>query len=304
MSQTRNVDDLIVKVQNEQTGVTTPPPSEPVPVEFVPETDSAVDVAAPEVAESEGYDIEVSESPKEETKAEDDRPASDSVAESPIDEYGNPVEKPKTYTEEEVQRMIRDRLSRGRHAELQTQPTQHTHQQTQQTATDGFQADPNSEDSWEIQLEQFIEKTIEKRTARQTEQQWRQQEAQRQADFESKFSTGMNKYQDFHQVVANKPITDSMMIATRNLENPAAFVYAACKMHPGELERISRIPDSSAQMMEIGRLDATMRKQHTQVSNAPKPVSAVKGDLPVKQNYQPSIEDRIHQYGKQKVARR
>jgi len=234
-------------------------------------------------------------------QAEDEQPADSAVAESsaadePIDEYGNPVEKPKTYTEEEVQRMIRERLARGRNAE---QPTQ----QQVQKAADDFKADPNSEDAWEVQLEQFVEKTIEKRQSRQAEQQWRQQEAQRQAEFEAKFTSGMGKYQDFHQVVAGKPITDDMMMATRGMENPAAFIYAACKLKPAEINRIANIEDRAAQMVEIGRLDAEMRKEHARVSSAPKPVQAVKGDMPIKQNEMPSLESRITQYAKQKFAR-
>jgi hypothetical protein len=302
MGQTHSVDDLLVRVQNESTDNNIREPE----VAAIEQPESAGTVEQPEVAAAEdqpvpeGHEPDVAKAKAEEAAAEDDQPASDSVA-GPIDEYGNPVEKPKTYTEEEVQRMIRDRLSRGRHAEQPQQPTQ---QQVQQATNEGFQADPNSDDAWEVQLEQFIEKTIEKKTARQAEAQWRQQEAARQAEFESKFSTGMNKYQDFHQVTAGKPITDSMMIATRNLENPAAFIYAACKMHPGEIERISRIPDSTAQMMEIGRLDANMRKQTSQVSSAAKPISSVKGDMPIKQMEQPSLESRILQYGKQKFARK
>lgn len=298
MGQTRSVDELLVKVHNEQSGVDSPQP-EPI-AELPPEPEVAA--SEPEVAEAavesvpEGHDDSVSEAPKEETQAKDEQPPSDPVV-NPIDEYGNPVEKPKTYTEEEVQRMIRDRLARGKHTEPPTP-------QEVKQATDNFQADPNNEDSWEVQLEQFVEKTIEKRQAKQSELQWRQQEQARQAEFESKFSSGMNKYQDFHQVVSGKPITDSMMMATRNLENPAAFVYAASKMHAGELDRISRIPDNAAQMVEIGRLHERMVKESRVISSAPKPLAAVKGDMPVKQHEYPSIDHRIQQHAKQKFARK
>jgi hypothetical protein len=299
MGQTHSVDDLLVKVSNEQTGIDNGEPqvaaqSQPEPPETVeqPEVVAAEDQSVPE-----GHDPELSEAPKEEPQAEDEQSADSAVDGSPIDEYGNPVEKPKTYTEEEVQRMIRDRLSRGKHAE---QPTQ----QQVQKDVEGFKADPNSEDAWEVQLEQFIEKTIDKRQQKQTEAQWKQQEAQKQVEFETKFTSGMGKYQDFHQVVSGKPITDAMMMATRGMENPAAFIYAACKLKPGEIARIAAIADPSEQMVDIGRLDAQMRKEHAKVSAAPKPVQAVKGDMPVKQNDMPSLETRIHQYAKQKFARK
>ncbi len=297
MGQTRSVDELLNKVYNEQSEIDNPQPEPSVELQHEPE----VAAAEPEVVEAqaesvtEGHDDSVSEAPKEETHTENEQSASDSAV-NPIDEYGNPVEKPKTYTEEEVQRMIRDRLSRGKHAEQQSQQVQQ--------ATDDFKADPNSDDSWEVQLEQFIEKTIDKRQTKQSEREWRHQEAARQAEFESKFSSGMNKYQDFHQVIAGKPITDSMMMATRNLENPAAFVYAASKMHSGELTRISQIPDSTAQMVEIGRLHERMVKENRSVSSAPKPLAAVRGDMPVKQHEYPSIDHRIQQHAKQKFARK
>ncbi len=300
MSQTRSVDDLIVRVENEQLSADKAQP-QPVPEpEQTPEPIAAAaepEVAAPKDDYLPEENVPEAAEAKEEANAEDDGSASDRVASSPIDEYGNPVEKQKTYTEEEVQKMIRDRLSRGRHAE---QPTQ---QQVQQASED-FKADPNSDESWEVQLEQFIDKTIDKRQAKQSEVQWRQQEAAKQAEFESKFSTGMNKYQDFHQVVAGKPITDAMMLATRDLENPAAFVYAASKLHAGELERISRLADGRTQAMEIGRLHERMIKERRSVSAAPKPVAPVKGDMPVKQHEHPSIDYRIQQHAKQKFARR
>lgn len=213
-----------------------------------------------------------------------------------IDEYGNPVEKPRMYTEEELQQRIRERLSRGRHAD---QPTQ---QQVQQ-ASDGFKPDPNSEDSWEQQLEAFVDRTIEKRERNLSEKQWRAQEQARQAEFEAKFTSGMGKYQDFHQVVAGKPITDTMMLAARNLNDPAAFIYGASKLHPQELERISRIADPYAQAAEVGRLHEKMVKAKKTASQAGKPLEAPKGDVPQKVYSRPSLETLIDQHAKQKRAR-
>jgi hypothetical protein len=217
---------------------------------------------------------------------------------SNIDEYGNPVEKPRTYTEEEVQRMIRDRLSRGRYAE-QAQPTPAHVQQ----AVKDFKADPESEESWEVQLNNFIDKRLETRQAQLRQQEWEQQESQRQVEFEAKFTAGMNKYQDFESVVskAAPAITPTMMLATRNLDNPAAFVYAAAKLHPGELDRISRIGDRYAQAAEVGRLHERMIKTRGLSSNAPKPIEAPKSDIASKPiNPQPSLDQRIFEYGKQK----
>jgi len=236
-----------------------------------------------------------------------------SEKQSPIDEYGNPIEKPRLYTEEELNQRIRDRLSRGRYAQEEQQQQQQwaqqqrqqqgsfTQQQVQQAQADGFQHDPNSEETWDQQLRTFMNQVLDEREAKRAEDQWRYQETQRQAEFESKFSAGMSKYNDFHKVVAGKPITDSMMLATRNLENPASFVYAASKLHPQELERISKIGDPYAQAAEVGRLHERMVKDRKAVTKAPRPLKSPSGDVPGRViPHQPSIDQRIHDYGKQK----
>jgi hypothetical protein len=91
-----------------------------------------------------------------------------------------------------------------------------------------------------------------------------------------------------------------MMLATRSLENPAAFVYGASKLHPKELDRISRIPDPIVQASEVGRLHERMVKERNMISKAPKPIEPTKSDMPGKVIPKVTIEDRIHQYAKQK----
>jgi hypothetical protein len=96
-----------------------------------------------------------------------------------------------------------------------------------------------------------------------------------------------------------------MLLATSSLQNPAAFVYGAAKFYPEELDRISKIENSFVQASEIGRLHEKMVKNRAQVSGAPKPIEPVKGDLSARpiQN-QPSIDQRITDYGRQKQQRR
>lgn len=286
-----NVDDRIAQDMNARMNQQAPVqpaqnPINPEPVREVTEREQK-----PLEAPKELENVTAQEVPREtpEINAPEEKPKTD----NPIDEYGNPVEKERTYSESEVQAMIRDRLSRGRHAE---QPTQ---QQVKQAAEE-FKTDPNSEESWETQLEAFVEKTIEKRQTKLSEKQWQEQERAKQADFEAKFSAGMTKYQDFRQVVAGKPITDSMMMAARSLDNPAAFVYGAAKMHPQELDRIARIADPYTQAAEIGRLHERMVKGSKQTSTTPRPIEAPKGDMSAKHTYQPSLEQRILEHARSK----
>jgi len=217
---------------------------------------------------------------------------------SPIDEYGNPIERPKLYTQEEVQAMIRDRLSRGRFAEQQPHVQQHTKQQP-------VEGDETTEEDWQVQLNRVIDTRLEERQREVAERQWREQERAKQEQFQEKFTSGMNRYSDFRDVVAGKPITDDMMLATRSLDNPAAFVYGAAKLHPQELERISRIADPHVQAAEVGRLHERMVKERKAATSAPKPIESPKSDLTGKpQPTSANIDHRIQQHANQKFSYR
>lgn len=291
---THSVDDLLVKsMQNQQA------PVQAIPNAPEPEPTPEITPEPPQIPPTEAELPKEPEVPQGTSEQELPEKSEKAEKSSPIDEYGNPIEKPKTYTEDEVQRMIRDRLSRGRNAEPAQQPTP---LQVQKTAED-FQADPNSEETWETQLNTFIDKRLETRQTENEQKEWKAKETQKQADFEAKFNLGMTKYQDFQQVVGKvaSSITNSMMLAARNLDNPAAFVYAAAKLHPQELERISHIGDAYAQAAEVGRLHERMVKQRAGASNAPKPIEAPKGDMTNKPiNSSPSIDQRIFEHAKAK----
>jgi hypothetical protein len=211
--------------------------------------------------------------------------AAKEAAKEPVttDDYGMPVEtKERVYTESEVQAMIRDRLSRGRQ-EPQPAP------QVQQPQT---QADP---EDWQAQLYDVIDQRLSQRDKQVQEQQWQRQEQENQAQFEVRFNQGMSKYNDFEQVVSGKPLTPQMVIATRGMQDPAAFIYAAAKTQAPELERISRIQDPISQVVELGRLEERMRKSRASVSQAPRPIDIIKGDVPDKVERKWSIDDKLRQ---------
>lgn len=299
----KNVDDILVRsMQNQQAPVQ--PAAQPAEQIPLPKAEPASELPRASDPQDQGVQPQPTENVPPGTSEptnpveNDNKSVETEQKPSNIDEYGNPIEKPRTYTEDEVQRMIRDRLSRGRHAE-QPQPLP---AHVQEAAKD-FKADPDSEQSWEVQLNSFIDKRLETRQAQIKQQEWQQHESQKQADFEAKFNAGMTKYQDFEQVVSRvaPSITTSMMLATRSLENPAAFLYAAAKLHPAELDRISRLGDNFVQAAEVGRLHERMVKQRTGVSLTPKPIDVPKGDVPNKPiNNQPSLDQRIIEHAKQK----
>lgn len=208
------------------------------------------------------------------------------------DDYGNVKTSPKTYTEEEVNerinRAVRERLNRGSNQNQATAPQN-------QNQSQGFDYDPESSESWEAQLEQFVEKTVSKIGQRHAQQQQQMREQQQQAEFEDKFTQGMGRFGDFRDVVGAQPITDPMTYALRGMNDPAAFIYAASKRAPAELQRISNIPDPTTQIMEMGRLEERMRKTQSG-TNAPKPLSRSVSDSHIPSSpkkTEPTIEDLI-----------
>lgn len=277
-----NIDDLLMGGSSPSIPATPESRYEEQPE--TPDT-SYGDIDSPE---PDARDLESPQEEHEEPEAEEPK-----EREEDYDDYGNTKTPPKTYTEEEVNerinKAVRERLSRGDNKNQQ--PTQ---QQVAQQAQ-GFEYNPDSEESWEGQLEKFVERTVSKIGQKQAQQQQQARDEQVQADFEDKFSRGMNRFSDFRDVVGSQPVTDPMTYALRGLPDPAAFIYAASKRHPQELSRISQIQDPAAQIMEMGRLEERMRKAAPS-TKAPRPVSKSREDssLPVKgKKTEPSIEDLI-----------
>ena len=214
-----NIDSLLQTIATDATaGAMYNEPSEPVSEEHEPE--------ARDITSQPRADEPEPEAEAEEPKAADKEDTVD-------DEYGTPVaKKERVYTESEVQQMMRDRNARG---EFARQEAQRQQQQAQQQAQQPQQQNVEGNEDWEAQLESFVEQTLSKREQKLQEQQWQQQEQQAQANFEIKFNTGAAKYADFESVVMNKALTPQMVIATRGMSDPAAFIYAAAKTQAPEL---------------------------------------------------------------------
>lgn len=261
----------------------------------IPATELAVDNEEKSISPVDSEHTAEQENTNDEGK---DTESMHDASDTEIDEYGNETPKnkktEKTYTEAEVQAMIRDRLSRGKYAEQQ--------QTVQEPKAQDFNYDESSEQSWEQQLEQFMENVLTKREQKIQQQQWQQQEQAKQAEFEAKFNQGMSKYADFREIVANQPIDDTMLLATRGMKDPAAFLYAASKTQAAELQRIAQIQDPYVKMAEVGRLDEHMKKQRAQQSRAPKPPSITSGDM-VGSSEPKSIDDKIRRYAEKNLKR-
>jgi hypothetical protein len=193
------------------------------------------------------------------------------------DEYGN--------TQEPENEAIRERLARQarKHESeinaLRAQLAQQSAAPDVQQAVKDFEYDPESGGDWQQQLREFVKQTVSSMDVEKNTKQQRAEETRLQAEFESKFRDGMNRFDDFREVMTSLPceITDAMTLATRAMDNPAAFLYAAAKRNPQELERISRIRDPYAQMTEIGKLEERMRKNKP-TTKAPRPLGRTPDD--------------------------
>jgi hypothetical protein len=311
------IDDLLVKVQQNE-------PVEPLTEVKSSETESESPRLVDNQGESEAKEGESEEKlthleqfrkDKEEFLAKQDEKSNESDDNSQedvvddishpseTDDYGNKVPKSKTYTEEEVQAMIRKRLKLHHEEKAQQQPQYQPPQQQYQPPNEEFQHDQSSEQPWEVQLENHIKQTVQKLETEKVQVAWQQEEQRNQVEFESRFTNGMSKYSDFNDVVQGKPITNGIMMAARSMADPAAFIYAVSKQHPQELERISQIRDPYVQAAEVGRLEERMKKART-VSKAPKPIAKTKGDIADKGNIKQNLDDLIRHDAKRKLGRR
>lgn len=310
----KSVDDLLVKVQQNvpvepviSSKVEDVEPVEPEVTPKAEEGDTSTDDNEEKLTHLEQFKKDkeeflakqAEEAAQTDDNSHEDEPDDNSQA-NDVDEYGNKVPKGKVYTEEEVQAMIRKRL-KLHHEEKQTQQPQQP--QAQQQATESFEHDPTNEQPWEIQLENHIKQAVQKLETEKQEAAWQAEQQRAQADFEARFTGGMSKYADFNDVVAGKPITNGIMMAARSMADPAAFIYAAAKQQPAELERISKITDPYVLAAEVGRLEERMKKART-VSKAPKPPTKTKGDVADKGAIRQSLDDLIRQDAKRKLGRR
>jgi hypothetical protein len=308
-----NVDDLLIKVQNNE-------PVEPVSIETkaesMPEdtTSDAIDAEPDELLthlekfrkDKEEFLAKQGEETPQEDKADDlstqDKTDDNSRAEE-TDEYGNKVPKSKVYTEEEVQAMIRKRLKLHHEERQAPPPPQYQPQQQQYQPQEEISHDQSAELPWEVQLEGHIKQTVQKLETEKAQHAWQAEQQRVQQEFEHKFTSGMSKYSDFNEVVAGKPITNGIMMAARSMADPAAFIYAAAKQQPKELERIASISDPYVQAAEVGRLEERMKKART-ISKAPKPPTQTRGDMADKGSTKASLDDLIRHDAKRKLGRR
>lgn len=262
-----NIDELLTTGQTSTQQPATPEHKESESVEDI-ESD------APDYGEESDSDPDVSSDNESDN---DDEPEPKSRE---TDEYGN--------EQEPENKEIRERLKKqARKYEveidsLRQQLSQQGASQPVQQAAKDFEYDPDAKGDWQQQLAQFVKQTVNSMSRETAEQEHRHQEAVAQQEFESRFREGVNKFDDFRDVITSLPfeISNPMTLATRAMTDPAAFLYAAAKRQPQELERISKLRDPYVQMTEMGKLEERMRKNKP-TTKAPRPLGRTQEDAHV-----------------------
>jgi hypothetical protein len=288
-----NIDDLLMGVGNSQQPAT-PEHKEKLQDEKAPieemesdapeygDTDETPDTSDDETDDTDESDNDTDddsdEKPDQKGESHDD--------EGEEDEYGNKKER--------MSKGMKDRLDR-KEKQHQREIEQRDHELQvlrQQLANKGassevqkaaaeFEYDPNDDSSWQQQLTEFVKQTV---NSMQTDEQQKARDVKEQTaqrEFHKKFSQGMDRFDDFRDVVGSQPIDDAMTLSLRAMSDPSAFIYAASKRHPQEIERISKLPDPYARMVEMGKLEERMRRNKPS-TKTPRPLGRTKEDATVK----------------------
>lgn len=278
MSNISSIDDLLMGVGNSQQPAT-PEHKEKLQEEKAPIEE--MDSDEPEYGETEDapdLEPESDDEPEEKTERKDES-HDDEVEE---DEYGNKKER--------IPPGMKDRLDRKekqhqreieqRDFELQQLRQQLANQgassQVQKAAAD-FEYNPDDESTWQQQLKDFVKQTVNSMHSDEQQKTRAVQEQNAQREFQQKFTKGMDRFTDFREVVGNQPIDDAMTLSLRGMADPSAFIYAASKRHPQEIQRIAKLPDPYVRMVEMGKLEERMRRNKPS-TKTPRPLGRTKED--------------------------
>jgi hypothetical protein len=270
---TTSIDDLLINNDAARLGQQIPDVSTPAHEEEVADVVSPYEGGEPESVSEEMHEVPVSsETSYDETVSEPE-----SVR---FDDYGNEKEDLSEKMQKRLQRQA-ENMKRQHEAEMQALRQQLTIQQQKelQQATRNFESDPNSDQSWQDQLDAYIRNAYVRIKQDEVREQETLREQRIQADFEKRLVQGIERFADFREIITALPceISNPMTYATRSMEDPAAFLYAAAKRHPQELERIAKLADPVAQIAEMGRLEERMRKAKP-TTQAPRPIGRQKED--------------------------
>ncbi len=282
---TSNIDDLLMG------GVETPVQDEPSSdkEEFI---DSEPDYGEESEIQEDIERPEQDESPEESSHQED--------------EYGNKTEELSKSMKKRLERQAENmkRKHESEIAELRAQLAEQGASKEVQKAVKDFEYDSNDDENWQKQLADFVKQTMAEAQQEEIRQKHHAEEQRAHHDFRERFEKGMNRFDDFVETVSAQPVDKAMTAALRGMQDPAAFIYAASKRQPKELERISKLRDPYSKIIEMGKLEERMRKNKPS-TQAPRTLGRTKEDSGMpspKGKKEETIEDLIAQSQNKKIA--
>lgn len=234
-------------------------------------------VAAPEVPDAPVAEEQVSAPVSEETAA-------------PETETKEPEAKPaKTFTQEELDEIVKKRLAkehrkveRYARAEAEAQMLREQLAQMQKPAPQQEDAKPQPDQfkTYEDYIEGLTDWKMRKNMEQLSQQTAQKQQMTAAQEYEARLrenlSRGVEKYEDFQEVVANIPassVTTAMRDAIGESENAAEIAYylGLNLKEAAEISKMSPI----AQIRAIDKIGAKLSQGQTQTSNAPAPIKPV-----------------------------
>ena len=220
------------------------------------------------------------------------------AAEAPAvtDQQDEPANQPeKTFTQADLDEIVEKRLARERRkaerierqreieeAERRGRESAQRQQQQPEAGPPKREDFESLEDYLEAKADWKVEQKLAERERAQSEKAREQEAAKRHQEVESTWSERVEKahetYADFDDVVVRNSdlaISDTMAAAIKASEDGVDLAYYLGK-NPGEAARIAKL-GAVAQVLELGRLSATMKAQEKPVSKAAPPVEPVRG---------------------------
>ncbi len=258
-------------------------------------SDESVKDEAPDTSDVDTQGHETHDTQQDDSDYQETESQSHDESSKDVDDYGN-EKKERYYTWDEVKehtnQAIRKRLGeRKAESDYQPQKNQQAYQQQQDGNVD-----------YEAQLREFVLNTTRQAQIDEANRQQEILQRQQAEEFESKFHSGMERFNDFYEVVKEQPVSDGMVRGMHAMRDPASFIYAASKRAPKELERISKITNEYQAIVEINKLEENLRNKSS-ASKAPKPVSHSKSDanIDTAPSQRLNIEDLMHEAATDKL---
>lgn len=219
------------------------------------------------------------------------------------DEQETKPESPKTFTQEDVDRIVQKRLSKeqrkwqeterqfqervNREVEAALQRAGHTRQQPGEQdpepkaeSYDSYEKYLSEKARWDARQEYRIQRQREIQQAQQ--QQQYQTAMQLQDSWRQKIDAASKKFDDFEEVTfsSQAPVSQPMNAAILASDVGPEIVYYLAK-NPAEAARISQIPNALKQIAAIGQIEAKLTAQAAapapQQTKAPDPIKPVSG---------------------------